>query len=276
MTRLTENDSTFGPLTWGKTTWNPWRAVWSSGDDEESAHRNDVTVYAFGWIVRLLLPNILQPYRIKHEAVGWPAATVARLGRDWYYETHPREYGFSLSEGHLSIYLGAQTGDSSTTQSWGYFLPWTQWRYIRLSYYGLRGELIWTEFEHQRNRGEDRYFEQHAAKEETPKRVFVIKDFDGEVIEATTMIEEREWHFGTGWFKWLSWFVRPKIRRSLGIAFSAEVGPEKGSWKGGTLGHGIDMLPGELHEQAFRRYCEQEHRARHQQKFKIKFVGSKS
>lgn len=37
-----------------------------------------------------------------------------------------------------------------------------------------------------------------------------------------------------GWFKWLSWFGRPKIRRSLDIQFSSETGPEKGSWKGGT------------------------------------------
>jgi hypothetical protein len=41
----------------------------------------------------------------------------------------------------------------------------------------------------------------------------------------------------------------------LDIRFSEETGRRKGSWKGGTLGHGIDMLPGELHEAAFRRYC---------------------
>jgi hypothetical protein len=31
----------------------------------------------------------------------------------------------------------------------------------------------------------------------------------------------------------------------------------KGSWKGGTVGHSIAMLPGELHGAAFARYCEQ-------------------
>lgn len=29
----------------------------------------------------------------------------------------------------------------------------------------------------------------------------------------------------------------------------------KGSWKGGTIGHSIEMPPGELHADAFRRYC---------------------
>jgi hypothetical protein len=274
MTSLTDSDRTFGPLTWGKATWNPLRVVWSSGDEEEGNYRNDVTVYAFGWIARLWLPNILQPFRIKHTANGWDAATVQRMGRDWYYETHPREYGFNLSDGSLQLFLGAQTHDSTTTQSAYWNLPWMHWRFVRHSYYGLGGELIWTELERNRARGMDRFAEQQAAKEETPTREFEILDFDKEIITSTTLIEEREWHYGTGWFKWLSLFVPPKIRRSLDIAFSAEVGPEKGSWKGGMLGDGIDMFQGELHEQAFRRYCEREHRAKYQQ-FKITFVGAK-
>lgn len=57
---------------------------------------------------------------------------------------------------------------------------------------------------------------------------------------------------------------RLAVRRSLDIQFSGETGTRKGSWKGGTVGHSIDMLPGELHEAAFRRYCS-EH--------KMAFVG---
>lgn len=45
------------------------------------------------------------------------------------------------------------------------------------------------------------------------------------------------------------------LRRSLDIRFSGETGHRKGSWKGGTVGHSINMLPGELHEAAFHRYC---------------------
>ena len=41
--------------------------------------------------------------------------------------------------------------------------------------------------------------------------------------------------------------------------------------KGGTVGHSIDMLPGELHEAAFRRYCEKEHRAKGR-RYRIKFL----
>ena len=85
--------------------------------------------------------------------------------------------------------------------------------------------------------------------------MFAFKDFDGEELTARTTIEEREWRFGVGWFAWLSLFRKPKISRYLEIAFSGETGKRKGSWKGGTTGHSIEMLPGELHESAFRRYC---------------------
>lgn len=115
--------------------------------------------------------------------------------------------------------------------------------------------------------------DQWKAQERVPKAHFGFEDYDGEMIIASTYIEEMEWKFGTGWFKWLRFFRKSKVRRSLDLHFSAEVGPEKGSWKGGTTGHGIEMLDGELHEQAFRRYCATEHDARHGKKYRLRFIG---
>jgi hypothetical protein len=51
------------------------------------------------------------------------------------------------------------------------------------------------------------------------------------------------------------------------MRFSSEVGERKGSWKGGTIGHSITLLPNELHEAGFRRYCEKEG---------LKFIGEKN
>lgn len=268
MTRLTENDKHFGPFTFGRTSWRPIRAVWSSGGDgDDGRTRNSFTAYAFGWVVQIRLPNLIKPYRIKHAALSWDAATIERMGRDWYYETHPREYGFCYSEGFLQVFMGPQTHDSSTTKSWAKFLPWTQWRHVRYSLYDRNGEHFWTEPERSRD-----YKETSQKRESVPKVVFEFDDYDGKRIKATTHIEEREWRFGEGWFKWLSAFRKPLIRRNLAIKFSEEVGPEKGSWKGGTIGHGIDMLPGELHEDAFRRYCAKEHRSKNG-RFRVDFVG---
>lgn len=271
MNRLTDHDKQFGPITVGRTaTWRPWRLVWSSGgNDGCDKTANTLTAYGFGWIAQARLPNVLRPWRIRHRA-NWDAATVTRLGRDWYYETHPREYGFSLCDGFLQLFFGPQTHDSISTKDWCVHLPWTQWRHVRFSLYRPDGSHFWTQHD---SPGLAKYEEQRKAEDECPKVRFLFDDFDGERIIATCHVEELEWRFGVGWFRWLSLFRGPKIRRSLSLTFSAEVGPEKGSWKGGTIGHGADMLPGDTCESAFRRYCEQEHRSKYG-RFRVAFVGA--
>lgn len=257
--RWGDNDHYFGPLTYARDSrhYRPIAAVLASGCDEYPGA--SFRISGFGHTLILALPQwVLSPYREKRQA-NWDAATTKRLGRDWYWDIDRREYGFSLSDGHLNISLGRQTMDSSTEQRWGYFLPWTQWRHVRHSFYGLRGEHVATLPDTGKAYLGDlnRWRSEREIADATPTISFEFDDFDGERITATTKIEEREWHFGTGWFKWLSLFRKPRISRCLDLRFSAEVGKRKGSWKGGTLGHAIEMLPSELHEPAFRRYCEQ-------------------
>ncbi len=276
MTRLTDEDRQFGPITYARCnpSWRPLRVVLSSGADEDHAGTNNLTVYAFGWVARVTLPRLLDDYKVRHVATSWDAATVERLGRNWYEEHHAREYGFSLSDGFLQVFLGAQTHDSTTTQSWCTHLPWTQWRFHRFSLYDATGAEFWTQIERRGNGTKYRDFDaQREAEARCDKAVFLVDDFDGQRLTVTTHIEEREWKFGEGWFKWLSLFRKPKISRSLSINFDKGCGPEKGSWKGGLCGTSIAMLPGELHEAAFRRYCDQEHRSKYQG-YRITFVGA--
>lgn len=275
MSRLTDNDRRLGPITYARCSpsWRPLRLVYSSGASEDSKGPNTLTVYACGWVAQLRLPRWLDDFTVRHVAHSWDAATVERMGRNWYEERFPREYGFSLSDGFLQVFLGAKTHDSTTTKSWSKFLPWTQWRFYRLSLYDTTGAEFWTQIENRGNGTKLRNFDaQREAQERCEKAAFTIDDYDGERINVTTHIEEREWKFGVGWFRWLSMFRRNKVRRSLSINFDKECGPEKGSWKGGLCGTGIDMLPGELHEAAFRRYCEQEHRSKYQT-YRVAFVG---
>ena len=210
------------------------------------------------------LPPFLPPQRRKVYPTSWDAATVARLGRNWYWDIEVREYGFSYSDGFVQIHYGISPGDSTRDQTWSKFLPWTQWRQIAHRLYNADGSLA----------GEvamlpwDRW---QAVRDGLIRSHFAIIDHDGERIAVETYVEEREWRLGTGLFRWLGYLARKKRSRSLDIAFKSEVGPEKGSWKGGTMGHGIDMLPGETQEQAFRRYCDQEHRSKYR-KFRIAFA----
>jgi len=264
--RWGDDDRYFGPFTWSYSNSYPhWAVVLRSrGDDDTETGQCTLRISLGKATLIVVLPQIIRPWREKVQT-NWDAETVQRLGRDWYWRMDPRQYGVSLSDGHYTVYYGRVTHDSSTDQNWGGFLPWTQWRHVRRSLYGLDGRI----FETVPERAD--YATWKALEEACPTARFSFEDYDGKVIVATTRIEEREWRAGEGWFKWLSWFRRPKIRRSLNLEFSDEVGPEKGSWKGGMMGTAIDMLPGELHEAAFRRFCEQELRERGR-RYRIKFL----
>lgn len=253
--RWGDNDKRLGPFVYNsESSHQPIAIVLRSSGDSEDWQVCTLRISAFRRTLIIALPPIVQPERTRVYPTSWDADTIARLGRDWYENATPRQYGFACSDGHLSVYFGRETHDSSTEQRWGCFLPWTQWRHVRHSFYDLRGAHLYDEPQARCRLG-DEYDARRAREATVPTVTFAFKDFDGEALTAITKIEEREWRFGTGWFKWLSLFRSPRIVRSLDIAFSNETGKRKGSWKGGTIGHSITMQPNELHEQAFRRYC---------------------
>lgn len=262
--RWSDNDRHFGPLTFAfRESWRPFTVMLSSGSDERESPGCCIRFQAFGATMICELPQIIKPWR------RW----VDLRGKDWarsdgYWDEHPREYGFCLSGGHLSIALGAQTDDSSTEQRWECFLPWTQWRQVAHRLYHADGSLAGEVA----SKGYDAL---RGVRDGLVKAKFAITDYDGERIEVETFVEERERRLGTGWFRWLGYVAPKKSNRSLDIRFKSELGPEKGSWKGGTIGHGIDMLPGETQEQAFRRYCDQDHRSKYRS-YRVKFEGALS
>lgn len=255
--RWGDNDHYFGPLTWSISSYKPWAIILKSRGDDDHDRGCHLRISLRSLTLIVALPNIIKPHMDKVYPDSWDAATVERLGRNWYWNVDPREYGFSCSDGHFNVYYGRTGGstcDSSIEQRWGCSLPWMQWRHIRHSFYGLQGEHLYDE-QQGSNLGDKGWRERQAREDAVPSRIFAFKDFDSEALTVTTKIEEREWRFGTGYFKWLSVFRRPKISRSLDLSFSNETGRRKGSWKGGTMGHSIEMRPGELHESAFKRYC---------------------
>jgi hypothetical protein len=227
-----------------KISWD-FRFVLDSGDGEYPGCTLNISFLK--WNMYWKLPAIIKPDLLKIR------------GQYNYDELIDRRYGFYLFENHFNVMFGR--GDANfhrdihgDEQRWSCFLPWAEWRHVRHSLYGLDGEHLFSQFDKDKIPNRHDAFRDEEAK--TPKRVFKFLDYDGEEIEATTHIEEREWHRGEKWFKWLSLFFKPLVRRSLNIQFNKETGRRKGSWKGGTVGHGIDMEPGELHDAAFRRYCQ--------------------
>ena len=143
-------------------------------------------------------------------------------------------YGVSLLDmggglDFLNFFYGTSSFDSHADKRWACYLPWMMWRHVSL------------------------------AVEESDS-VFLLKDYDGEEILATTHFETRRWTKGTGWFTWLRFFCPDMVRRTLQIDFDKEVGKDKGSYKGGILGTGIETLNDqETEESALQRYCDKSH-----------------
>lgn len=252
--RWSDHDHRFGPFIYARDSKShrPISVMLDSGGRSDWPAICTLRIRGFGHTFIVTLPRIIKPWRewVDLSNQEWAKADAV-TGKKGYWDEHPQEYGFSLCDGHLSINFGAQTMDSSTTRDWGCFLPWTQWRHVRTSIYDQTGAHYWTEPKGQFLESWD----DRKAAEKHCEIAFGFADYDGEDLIAYTTIQEWEWHFGVGWFKWLSWFVPRKVCRSLDIRFSGETGDRKGSWKGGTVGHSINMLPGEMHEAAFRRYC---------------------
>lgn len=269
--RWSDNDRYWGPFTYARerSSERGFTILLGSGDGDDYPGCR-LRLGAFGHTLIIALPQIIKPWREWVEIGIEPSRSqmIAQGREPGYWDMHEREYGFSFFGGALHVSFGAQTHDSTTGKVKVYFMPWRSWRQVRRSLYDLDGQHF-ADLPHQRgmaklgtNAWHNSWVVQNAIEEACPTASFEFDDYDGERIVAKTRIEEREWLLGEGKFKWLSWFRRPYIRRSLDISFSKETGSRKGSWKGGTIGHSIDMLSGELHEAAFRRYC-----AEHQMTF---------
>lgn len=148
--------------------------------------------------------------------------------------------------------------------SWGFTVMDDTWASIHLNW-GTKCKVIhlpweWTHVRHEM-RCEDGVWRKYvgswerkpgdpAPLRESHPYTYVCKD--GTVqddIIATIHEDEREWRWR--WFTWLPW---PRmIQHTIEIDFSKEVGERRGSWKGGTMGCGYSIKPGERPVEALRR-----------------------
>lgn len=219
-------------------------------DSEREPAYNELSLAIFGRGCRIKLPPLIKPIE-----------RTVKTNAGTYVDYTQRRYGFYLFDNsHLVVAYGNASDNSSEEQAWSCFVPWSAARFIRTSYYDAAGDkIILTHWDGKKpGRGGFETFRKQRAEVDAleNKTVFAFADTDGEEILATASVEEREWRLGTGIFRWLYFFRRPRIRKSLNLEFSAEVGAKKGSWKGGIVGHGIDMQPGESVRHCWARYCD--------------------
>lgn len=291
MSKLTNEDKHFGPITYGLTSgWRPFRIILSSAGDDEDDKQCKLIVYMFGYVFRIYLGNLIKPIKYKVKA-NWTPETIERMGRDWYYEYFKKEYGFSYNEGFLQIFYGIQNDDGHYTHidnegyvtysprdstktykrikknDWSLHLPWTQYRLTSITYFKNINDIFYNIKDNSGIKGM-KYLEE---KEKCPTISFKLKDYDNEIIIAKTMLEERVYKRGENKFKWVSLFSKDLIIRTLIINFDKETGPEKGSWKGGTIGTAIKIDKNISHEEGMKQYCLEEHRSK-SGKYKMEFI----
>lgn len=212
-----------------------------------------LTLRVFGKLVRIILPKVIKPYKVKQIARYWSEEDKKRMGRDWYWKYFTRQYGFSFWEDSVHLYYGLQSGDSSDhPKTTLVSLPWKCYRFVRHSVYDLHGNIYKENKDYKNETSHVEYEDRLKA----PKAAFDLIDLcDNTPVKADLMLEEREWRLGTGVFKFLSYFTKPLIRRSFEVGFSSGVGADKGDWKGGVTVMNVDALPGELHQQGVDRLC---------------------
>lgn len=252
-----ERDRYFGPFTFTPSDrYKTIGIMFGSGDDDEDQGcRLRLEMHWF--TLHVALPPIIKPWRRWHDITSEPLRSniIAEGRKPGYWDSYPREYGFTTAEGALHWSYGPQTHDSETTKRRCWLYPWREHRCIRRSLYDTEGNLFVNipqapSYREWRNRWDIERLLQDACS----TKQFEFEDYDGERIVATCRIEEREWVRGKGIFR-LLYIGRNKIKRTFAVRFSSEVGKKKGSWKGGTVGHSGDIAPGETLESAFRRYC---------------------
>jgi hypothetical protein len=207
------------------------------------------------------IPEFFKPKKQWVDTSQYAWSTPENKGY-WEYVQH--QYGFYIQDEYIHVHYGIQPGCWSSTDKKNsdhtklIEIPWRIKRQVRHSFMTLTWNLFLSLNPEKLGR---EYIELiQRAQEAVPKIKFKFNDFDGEEIIATCYIEERQYQQGTGWFKWLKYFIRPEIFRSLNIQFNKEVGYEKGSWKGGTMGHSINIEYGEKPLDAFKRYGSAEER----------------
>lgn len=232
-----------------------WYAIGISSANSDAEKHAYLSLIGFGWQVVIDIPNwIIPPVKVKHQFTD-PATKEVRT----YWTDDTREYSVTVFNDFFCLRYGRQSHDSSTEQSWCKTIPWLTWRFVRHSLYDLNHNHFAVVDDGKRKKGREAWRAQSNRQteltEQVPKVVFLFKDFDGEELKATCYIEEREWRFGSGWFKWLSYFKKPIVRRELNITYSDEVGPKKNTYKGGIIGTSCEISKDELPVDAFICYC---------------------
>lgn len=200
------------------------------------------------------IPEIFKPKKkwVDTSTYDW---SVSKKG---YWDHIKKEYGISVTNESVHLKYGIQPGSWSAKDRKNsdhtkvFFIPWTQYTFKEEAYF----TADWVFYDRCTNKDTPQV--SSLIRENIPKKTIRFNDFDGEEIEVECFITRREWSKGTSWCSWLKYITTPMVKWNLELNFSKEVGREKGSWKGGTIGHSVEIKEYENALDAFKRYGSEE------------------
>lgn len=167
-----------------------------------------------------------------------------------------REFGVAIHNCALWIYLFNKCNESHSTDKWwqrshAFYFPWNwEWHSTEVLSQDL-STCVWREDRSHRHQFLGRYDQQKAAEKSVSRSapyVYVRKSGERQEATATFHVERREWRA-----RWWPLVPRKKIRTDISVNFDRELGEGAGSWKGGVLGTGCGMKPGETPLQTLER-----------------------
>lgn len=144
-------------------------------------------------------------------------------------------YGWWFSNDALVLEWGKHNKFLYFPWSWDFYKGWELAE-------GYGNDLVWVEIPR-------RYMHGKIGKKEKSPYVYKLKSGEIQNRIAEFYISRREW-------RWRALMCLPwprMVKTSIEVSFDGEVGEGSGSWKGGTVGCGYEMNPGETGVETLRR-----------------------
>lgn len=170
----------------------------------------------------------------------------------------PFEVGLSVHSNSVWLKLGAYCNESRASDPWYrrtiilLTFPWELRHYKTEILEHKRAEDARVVYVKSREKGfleswdECQGF-QKSVSQTYPYR-YVLKNGNSQERQATVYVDRMIWRA-----RWWPVIPRQKVRTSINVNFDSEVGEGTGSWKGGCIGCGYEMLPNETPLECLRR-----------------------
>jgi len=172
---------------------------------------------------------------------GWGTLYINLPIKTGIQDCESAAWGFNYHNNAVWIYIGGG-GNFEGGKKWKTFHMFWELDWIRTSTLLVDGTWFHETKSNRKEWGGDGYGSHDWLNKEKWQEVHPYLDsYDNTTVKATISVEEREWRPRGA--KWTSLFA--KIRKDIMVEFDNEVGKEKGSYKGGTIGCSYEMQPNE-------------------------------